>query len=254
MASRKARVIDDGPKALEELVNRALRLCKTARRNNKSLRGDNHYSNKLVELRADATNTFRELTSQSAGDAAALAEMIQTVFGADTENRKRNDAAKELVFSLRTTWRQSTAHDQPASTHSVVPLSLLDQTNRGYLRSIGRQVNGCYVQGFYDASAVMLRRLLEVAIIEAFENKGLAQQITNSDGDYLHLSELVSAALQETSWRLSRNTKKYAPKLRDLGHQSAHGRYFHATKDDIDRVRDESRIVIEEFLRLAGLI
>ena len=38
-------------------------------------------------------------------------------------------------------------------------------------------MNGCYSSEWYDASAVMMRRLVEIAIIEAFEKKGVAHKI-----------------------------------------------------------------------------
>jgi hypothetical protein len=115
-------------------------------------------------------------------------------------------------------------------------------------------MNGCYASEWYDASAVMMRRLIEIAIIEAFERKGIAAKITGPDGNYVQLTELINRALAETAWTLGRNTKKYLPQLRDVGHMSAHGRYFHAQKGDIDRVRPGCRVVVEEFLRHAGLL
>jgi hypothetical protein len=39
-----------------------------------------------------------------------------------------------------------------------------------------------------------------------------------------------------------------------VGHRSAHGRYFNAKPDDIERVRDGCRVVVEEFLHHAGLL
>ena len=115
-------------------------------------------------------------------------------------------------------------------------------------------MNGCFSKGWYDASAVMMRRLLEICIIEAFEARGVAEKIKDNGGHYLQLSALVSKALAEPAWTLSRNTRRYLPKLRDLGHMSAHGRYYHATRDDIEAVRQPGRVVIEEFLHHAGLL
>ena len=115
-------------------------------------------------------------------------------------------------------------------------------------------MNGCFASGWYDACAVMLRRLLEVTIIEAFEGNSIAHKIKDGAGNYLQLSDLVSLAVAESAWSLSRNTKKHLPHLRDVGHMSAHGRYYHARREDIERVRDEARVVIEELLYHAGLL
>jgi hypothetical protein len=237
---------------LVALVNQAVALVKTARRNRKSLCGSNFYANKLVELRADATNNYRELAPLTAGDSSTLGEMIEGVFAAKTPIAVRLEIARELAFSLRTTWRSS--NPAPREDDGLFPLSILSQAGRGYLITVGRQMNGCFSQGWYDACAVIMRRLLEIVLIEAFEAKGIAAKIKDSAGNYLQLTDIVSHALSESSWVLSRNCKKALPSLRDAGHNSAHGRYYHARREDMEDIRASCRIVIEEFLHHAGLL
>lgn len=237
---------------LAALVRRAVDLGRTARRNRVSLTGSNYYANKLVELRADATNIYRGLAPVTPGDSSALGEMIERVFAATTTPAARGEAARDLLFSLRTTWRS--ANPTPREDDGLFPLSILSQAGRGYLVTVGRQMNGCFSQGWYDASAVMMRRLLEISLIEAFEAKGIAAKIKNAAGDYIQLSDLIALALKENTWTLSRNCKKALPLLRDAGHSSAHGRYYHARREDIDALRAGCRIVIEEFLHHAELL
>jgi hypothetical protein len=239
---------------LEALVQRVLDVTKKARKHGKCLLGDNHYANKLVELRADAVNTFRDLTAYTPGDISAMAEMIEEVFAAKTNPKRRTESAKELIFNLRTTWRDKVPSTEVDDIASIFPLSILSEANRGYLITIGRQMNGCYSSGWCDACAVMMRRLLEAVIIEAFENKHVAHKVKDAQGNYQHLSDLIQSALGETAWTLSRNTRKVLPQMRDIGHQSAHGRYFCARKEDIDKLRPGCRVVIEEFLHHAGLL
>jgi hypothetical protein len=100
----------------------------------------------------------------------------------------------------------------------------------------------------------MMRRLLEVVIIEAFEHNGIAGKIQDANGDYFQLTALVNAALAETGFHLSKNAKKALPRLKDLGHQSAHGRRFTAQAADIEKHEDGMRVVVEEFLHLANLL
>lgn len=239
---------------LEALVQQALSLSKVARKHGKGLSGDNYYGNRLAELRADATNTFRDISSQSVGDTSAAAELIEATFSATSSRVQRMAAARELIFSLRTFLRSPSPQAHRESHSGFFPQSILVQADRGYLVTIGSQMNGSYARGWFDACAVMLRRLLEISLIEAFEAKGLGAKITDANGNYFQLSDLVSAALTETSWKLSRNTRKHLPKLRDLGHSSAHGRYFMARREDLERLRDGCRVVIEEFLHLAALL
>jgi hypothetical protein len=242
------------PEKLERLVQEALLLTKKAKKHNKSLSGDNFYAQKLANLRADATNLFNELTGQSAGDVSAMAEMIDNAFSAKTPPKSRRNTARELLFSLRTTWQNSASKNIPAGSDSIFPMVLLAQTDRGYLTIVGRQMNECFQSGYFDACAVMMRRLLEVSIIEAFEAHGISSKIKDADGNYLHLTQMIQKALTETSWNLSKNTKKFLPQLRDLGHLSAHGRYYTAQEPDISKVQQGIRVVVEEFLRLANLL
>jgi hypothetical protein len=254
MPGRRPSSSDESPaETLERLAQAAVTVARIARRHNKSLRGDNFYGNKLVELRADATNAFRQLSSRSAGDSSALAELVELVFSHDTQQPTRLKAHRDLIVALRTTWRASAVAGGDGSG-DLFPLSILSEAGRGYLVTVGRQMNGCYQAGWFDSCAVMMRRLVEIAIIEAFEAKGIAAKITARDGNYVQLSDLVTAALSESAWTLSRNTKKYLPQLRDLGHQSAHGRYYTARREDIEGIRTGCRTVIEEFLHHAGLI
>ncbi len=237
MPRRPPRRVDRPTAELESLTSQALSVARKAKRHRQNLTNDNFYGNKLATLRADATNCFRDLSSQSAGDTAALAELLQTVFSPTTHPKDRQKAARELIFSVRTTWRGQPPRDTTADDESLFPLTLLVAARRGYLVTIGRQMNACYASGWYDAAAVMMRRLLEIAIIEAFEGKGFAASIKAADGSYLHLSEMISVALNEPRFNLSRHAKTHLPSLRDAGHLSAHGRYFCAQKPDCKRER-----------------
>jgi hypothetical protein len=226
-------------------------VAKKARRHHQNLSGDNFYANKLATLRADATNAFRSLSSTTLGESSAIAELIEAVFSAKTDKKRRATAFHELVYNLRISWRSTSI---PREDEGLFPLSLLSQTGRGYLSTVGRQMNGCYTSGWYDAASTMMRRLLEASIIEAFEARKITAKIKNKDGDYAQLTELISKALAEPSLSLSRNTKRILPRLRDLGHMSSHGRHFTAQKSDVDAVRQDFRVALEEFLRHAGLL
>jgi hypothetical protein len=255
VAHKSRERADESPAgAIESLALLAIRVARTAQRNNASLAGDNFYGNKLARLRADAAGAFKELPPQSGGDTTALAELIDAVFATTTPRRDRLKAFRDLQVALSTTWKTPAAAAEARSEPSVFPLVILERTKRAYLISLCRQMNGCYSDGWYDACAVMMRRLVEISIIEAFEAKGLADAIKGADGNYFQLSDLVSAALGQPKLNLSRNAKKELPKLRDVGHRSAHGRYFNAEKDDIERVQSGCRVVIEEFLHHAGLL
>lgn len=254
MARKRVAAAASPGAIIESAVHGALEVARKARRHSKNLAGDNYYGSKLLELRASAANAFRDLSPESPGDTAALAELIERVFAPATNLKDRLAASRELTLALRTTWKQRvpTAHAERGTT--LFPATILARTNRGYITSVGRQMNGCYESGWFDACAVMMRRLIEISIIEAYEGKGIASKIQDASGNFFQLSDLISAALSEPQLKLSRNAKSALPKLRDVGHRSAHGRYFNADPNDIEHVRDGCRVVVEEFLHHAGLL
>lgn len=139
-----------------------------------------------------------------------------------------------------------------ATTQPVIMLSLVRGT-RGYIERIANQINGAYENGWYDACAVMLRRLIETLIIETFEHHKIADNIKNSSGDFLYLRDLIDKTLSEKTWNLGRTTKQALPKLKDIGDKSAHNRRFLAQRGDIQPLLVDIRTVVQELLFLSGL-
>jgi hypothetical protein len=238
---------------LQKLVEELVAAVKKARKHNAALTGINFYADKVAELRSEASNAFSDLKGPSVGDTSAMAQMIEKVFAATTPYKERVQLSRELLHSLKTSWRKADP-TTPGEQDALFPLSILANTKRQYLVTIARQMNGCYVHGWQDACAVMMRRLLETVIIETYEAKGTQAKIKNASGDYKPLSDLVSTTLTETAWGLSRNTKHGLPRVRDAGHLSAHSRRFTAQRSDIDKLQPDLRIIIEELLHISGLL
>lgn len=134
----------------------------------------------------------------------------------------------------------------------VLPFSIVRGT-RGYIERVVHQINGSYENGWYDSSAVMIRRLLETLIIEVFEHHRLSAKIQNPGGDFLYLRDLIDACLKESTWNLSRNCKQSMPKLKDVGDKSAHSRRYNAHRGDIAPLAADIRLVVQELIYLAGL-
>jgi len=239
---------------LGRLVEKTIDVAKTARRHRAPLSGMNFYADKLAKLRTDAVVCFQQLNDPSVGDISAMAEMMEGVFAANTDYKRRVDLSRDLIHELKTKKWRSSQSPVISEDEGLFPLSLIAKTRRGYLITVCRQMNGCFGSGWYDAAAVMMRRLLETSIIEAFETHRIDSKIKNEQGDFFQLSDLIGAALSETAWNLSRNTKKALPNLRDVGHISAHSRRYTAQKLDIMKISQDCRLAIEEFLHLAGLL
>jgi len=140
----------------------------------------------------------------------------------------------------------------PAGTQQVISMALVRDT-RGYISKIANQINGAYEHGWYDACAVMIRRLIETLIIECFEKHNIAGKIKNAKGDFLYLRDLIDITVKETAFNLGRNTKTILPKIKEIGDKSAHSRYYVALRGDIQPHISDVRTVIQELLFVSGL-
>jgi len=139
-----------------------------------------------------------------------------------------------------------------SSTQPVILTSLVRNT-RGYIERVANQINGSYENGWYDACAVMIRRLIETLIIEAFEHHKISSKIQNPAGDFFFLRDLIEKTLSEQAWNLSRNTKQALPRLKDVGDKSAHSRRYIAQRGDIQPLLLDVRTVVQELLYISGL-
>lgn len=136
-----------------------------------------------------------------------------------------------------------------APSNNYFPLELFDNT-RGYLTTISLQAAACYDQGLYDACSVMTRKLLEVLIIESFERHNISAKIKNSSDNFFYLSDLIEIFKSETTWNIGRNAKSALPNLKKMGDLSAHNRRYIARKNDLDKLKDDLRIVLEELIHI----
>jgi len=100
----------------------------------------------------------------------------------------------------------------------------------------------------------MMHRLIETLIIECFEKHKIDVKIKDpKTREFLFLADLIDRTVQETSWNLSRNTKKSLPKLKSVGDLSAHNRRYNAHREDIDKVSNDFRTVCQELIYIAAL-
>lgn len=122
-----------------------------------------------------------------------------------------------------------------------------------YVRDIVDQINATYSINCFDACSVMVRRLTETLLIEAFERNGAIDQITDAQGDLLTLKYLIEKAKITRAFTISRQTKNALPHLKDVGDWSAHNRRYLAKKSDLDRVHPNLRLVLADFGHLSGM-
>lgn len=128
-----------------------------------------------------------------------------------------------------------------------LPYELIEDRRR-VLQKVLWEVNKCYNEDCYNACATMIRRLIETLIIEAFERKGLSDEI-KCGGEYLKFGALIEKAKGQKELKLTRETKRVLPDLKFFGDLGAHNRMALVRKDDLDRLHTKTRVAVEE---LAG--
>jgi hypothetical protein len=134
----------------------------------------------------------------------------------------------------------------------------LDETKfckkRTFLDKIIKQINKCYAANCYDATAVLLRRLFEILLILAFQHNNIDNEIKSQSGHgYMMLDDVVKKAKMSSTLKLSRITNEY-DSFRLIGNFSAHNITYTAGKSDIDQIKLNYRVMLEELYNKSGLI
>ena len=200
-------------------------------------------------LQQQLANTDNKEVQSSTNEIASL---LTKFFAPDLDSKERTEIRKKISFLYRTSIEPALGIAPPhIPKGKLFPLEILQGT-RDYIERIGQQANGCYELGWYDACAVMLRRLLETLIIECYEHHKIDATIKGGDGNFLQLRDLIAHFLNEKQWNPTRNTRNGLPKLKDIGDLSAHSRRYIAQKPDIENIQKELRVVIQELVYLAG--
>lgn len=135
------------------------------------------------------------------------------------------------------------------ATSNYFPLSIFDNT-RTHLVKIAIQACKSYDNEIFDGCAVLTRKLLEILIIETFERYGIEDRIKDKNGYFYYLSDLIDRLLSESKWTIGRNAKQAIPSLKKMGDQSAHNRRYFAQRSDIEKIKDDLRVVLDELVHL----
>jgi hypothetical protein len=127
------------------------------------------------------------------------------------------------------------------------------RNTRTYIDKVAVQLCGCWEQKFYDAAAVMLRRLAETLIIEAYEKLSRQAEIKDRDDNYLMLGALVDKACGQNGLDLGREAKNALKEMKEYGDRSAHNRRINAVRPELERIRSGARTAVEELINIARL-
>lgn len=122
---------------------------------------------------------------------------------------------------------------------------------RGYIQKVVVQINLSYDHQLYDCCTVMIRRLLETLIIEVYEKLGRADELKNSDGNFMMLSGLVAFLKNEKTVNIGRQTMSGLENFKKIADSSAHNRRYNASKKDVDDKISDIRLSVNELVATA---
>lgn len=125
-----------------------------------------------------------------------------------------------------------------------------------HVESIVNSINGTYENGWFDACAVMLRRLIETLIIEAYLGIGRHNDILDNNNHFIDLNSLIKMACDGNDPHLSRTSKRILPKIKALGDRSAHNRTFLAKPSSFESLSSNFHVdlqaLVQELLSAAS--
>ena len=124
----------------------------------------------------------------------------------------------------------------------------LFEGTRDYLIKLVHEINGCFEYGFFDGSAILLRRLVEGLLIEVFIHKKFEAEIKKPDNSFLMLDGLLSAVKSGKYFRLTRNMDKVVEDVKILGDAAAHSRYHISTQNEFDSLKLRIGKLLSELL------
>jgi hypothetical protein len=240
-----------------EAVDTAMKAAKAKQR----LTGNHFYAKRFQEIEVELAGLREDLTIVFAttpiptADGTSFFSLLAQGSSAEASERDRTRALRDLrlLAEARIIKALERAdHPDTPATQEVLPLDLVANT-RGYISSVALQANGCYERGWYDAASLMIRKLIEILIVELYERSGRVNLIRRSSGDFMMLGDLIDVLVADSAWNLARETKSSLPKIKWLGDQSAHNRRFVAKKPDVEKVIPGLRVAVEDLLHLSQL-
>jgi hypothetical protein len=140
----------------------------------------------------------------------------------------------------------------PRIDSHVIPTALFEST-RPHLETLVMQVNGTYQGGFYDACAVMCRRLLECLLLLAFDRAEKGEIIRDAFGEYREIADIIGLASSNRHIKLTRGAGAVMGKIEYVGDLAARHPTYTTRQKDIDEQRLGFQRVVSELVHLAEI-
>ncbi|MDY6948269.1 MAG: hypothetical protein SXG53_21385 [Pseudomonadota bacterium] len=170
----------------------------------------------------------------------------------------RGTRARSFQVSLKRLGELQGKYGQLASVNVVTVEDVILPSawflgTRPFFEQVTRQINGAYQYRFYDACAVLCRRLMESLIIEIYIALRRAPEIRPGSG-FLMLDALIRKIKADSAIVLSRGAPSTMDEVKSLGDTAAHDRNYITEPIDLsDDFRLRYRRLIRELMGLASI-
>jgi len=109
----------------------------------------------------------------------------------------------------------------PTDSSYLIPKSLMDSLPKQLLATI-LEINDAYLNGLHIACGILLRRLLEGAILLKYTQLEKLDDLKNADGDYIGLGKMVNIICDNKDISLHSTLRKNILQIKWIGDKGAH--------------------------------
>ena len=207
----------------------------------------------------DALQFDRESFREDHPSFAWLKEQIQKTV--DVETKKFRDRSARRVAMVKkkqgTTAKKGPSHTRKAATtksssSEYIPMEILDRMPE-YIQRLVPQINGAYDNEWYEASAMVLRRLVETLIIELYSRRGWTSEVQDPDTkEFQLLKTLIDKINGDKRLHMQRRTIEGLNKVKELGDTAAHDFKIRIRKIDLDGIQYSVRTTLERLIFTIG--
>lgn len=174
--------------------------------------------------------------------------------------------AETIEFRKRSTRRLKQLRDEPAS-EDTAPRKVsarkkpvvkprfgylpedIALTMPQYVARLVPQLNGAFDNDWYEASAMILRKLVEVLIIELYVRRGRQADIKDSStNEYLMLKPLIDKLNGDPRFGIPSRVIAGLKNVKELGDIAAHDFRMRIRKSDLDKMQNSARVAIERLI------
>jgi len=128
---------------------------------------------------------------------------------------------------------------------------IFDQ-QQDHIRRLVPQINGCFERQWFEACAMVVRRLVETLLITLYDKKGWGKDLIDGNGDLFGLKKIIKVVSADTRLGLDNKTlaglSEILRDLKNLGDTAAHDFRVKMRKQDLDAIRKPLRFTCDRLI------